>query len=156
MEGDLALPPAGPWDRVRILGNSLNLLANRAAVVGALAAIRLVLAARGQLLVQVLNPQAPGPSAPRLATASGEIDGSLVVAAKSLVPLTGGRLLTLSWGAAGVTASESAWLLDLNCATLAECLREAGWTEWACHGGLDRQPFDPAASPELVIVATTG
>jgi SAM-dependent methyltransferase len=154
LEGDLAVPPAGPWDRILILGNSLNLLADHAAVTSALAAIRRVLAPGGQLLLQILNPRASGSAAPRLVTASGIIDGRQVVAAKSLVPQADGRLLTLSWGAAGSTASESAWLLDLDHASLGACLLSAGWASWTGHGGLDRRPFDAESSPELVIVVT--
>ena len=153
LEGDLALPPAGPWDRVLILGNSLNLLADHAAVGEALRAIHRVMAPGGQLLVQILNPLAPGPASPRLVTASGFIDGRQVVAAKSLVPHAGGRLLTLSWGSPGDTASESAWLLDLDEPAFSGCLRTAGWASWTSHGGLDRRPFAAATDPELVIVA---
>jgi SAM-dependent methyltransferase len=151
--GDLRRPPAGPFGRMLVLGNSLNLLPDRAAVAEALAALRAVAAPGGRLLLQLANPDGPRYREPRLVQRSADHDGRPLVAVKSLVPAAGGRLLTLSWHDGRDGGADSAWLLDLRPAELEQALRAAGWSAWSLHGGLDFARFDPAASDDLVVDA---
>lgn len=151
--GDMMRPPAGPWDRVLILGNSLNLLPDEAAVVVTLQAIRAGLAPGGRLLVQILNPRASGRQAPQVSSRTTTSEGVALLAVKSLVPSGKGRLLTISWHAGSACGSSVTWLLDLDRTAIERCLHAASWTIWTCHGDLAGSGFDPLVSPDLVIDA---
>jgi len=85
---DLRRPPDGPFDRVLVIGNSLNLLPSRNEVTAALASIRRVLAPGGRLLLQVLNPRARVHREPRIVVRRGEIDGREAVVVSPSCPVT--------------------------------------------------------------------
>jgi SAM-dependent methyltransferase len=155
---DMRQPPAGPFDRAMILGNSLNLLPDRAAVAVCLAAVRAVLAPGGSFLLQVINPDNERHRQPRLTVRSGAVEGRELAAVKSLSPHGDRHLLSLSsftHGANGVweSASETSVLLDLRHDELDLLLAEAGFPTRRWRGGMDGSAFDPVASPDLVVEA---
>ena len=158
MVGDMREPPAGPFDRAMILGNSLNLLPDRAAVRATLAAIRAVLVPGGRLLVQILNPRLPRHREARHVVKHGVSDGVALSIIKSLVPHDDATLLSLtvfsrhSEGGYS-TGSEQAVLLDLEAGELDELCDNAGFS-WREHfGGLDGTVFDAAESANVVMSA---
>lgn len=155
---DMLSPPPGPFDRVYILGNSLNLLAEEAGVGNALRALKGVLAPGGSFLLQVLNPKAPGALESKQVIKSAQRDGVEVLAVKSLVPHVGRRTLTLSSfqrDASGnwESSSETAVLLDLEHTRLGELLSEAGYAGLEWFGGMDGSPLVESESADLVVVA---
>lgn len=149
--GDMRAPPAGPADAVLVLGNSLNLLPDRAAVRDALAAIRAAGRPGCRLLLQVINPAAPRYREPVLVRRQASVGG--LVAVKSLVPAGDGHLLTLSWRAGAACGAEAMPLLDLGPGDIKQALAAAGWCSWSYHGGLDLAAYDPDASADLVVQA---
>lgn len=147
--GDMRRPPAGPYARALILGNSLNLLPDQAAVGECLKALQAVLAPAGRLLIQLANPDAAAWREPRLIQKQAEG----LVATKSLVPWQGRHLLTLSWAAADGCGAEAQVLLDLRPADLEPLLAAAGFSGWSFLGDLGGTPYEAGASPDLVVEA---
>ncbi len=86
--GDMREPPRGPFDRAMILGNSLNLLPDHAAVATTLRAIRQILLPGGRLLVQVVNPEHPRHRQPRQIVRRGAGAGAEVTIIKDLPTAT--------------------------------------------------------------------
>jgi len=155
---DMLAPPEGPFDRVFILGNSLNLLPDEARVGEALAALRRVMAPGASLLLQGLNPAAAGALLPKQVVKTARREGVEILVVKSLVPHQGRRALTLSsfqvdGGKRWESASETAILLDLGAARLGDLLGSAGFERLEWYGGMDRSPFVEPQSVDWVVVA---
>ncbi len=160
--GDLRQPPAGPFDRVLILGNSLNLLPGRPAVGEALRAIHNVLVPGGLLVVQIINQHPTRIREPRQLVRQATVEGDGLVIVKSLVPHPAGTLLSLTahrhrperddqaghW----THASDHAVLLDLTATELDALVDAAGYTVSERLGDLSGSAYDPAHAADLVLV----
>jgi SAM-dependent methyltransferase len=156
--GDMRHPPGGPFDRVMILGNSLNLLADRQEVRDTLAAIRTALGPGGRLLVQLLNPQLPLHREPRHMVKHGTVDGTAVSIVKSLVPHDQVTLLSLAVFARNADGQhtcrgEQATLLDLEAEELEELCENAGFSQRTRYGSLEAAFFDADSSTNVVVDA---
>lgn len=156
LPGDMRAPPAGPFERVMILGNSLNLLPDRQAVAATLTALRGALMPEGRLLVQVVDPCHPRHQETRQVVKRGVMDGVDLTMVKTLVPQDGATLLSLAVYArhgdgAVSTGGEQAVLLDLDGEGLEALCVQAGFTALQRYGGLDGSPYAPGMSGDVVV-----
>jgi SAM-dependent methyltransferase len=153
--GDMRLPPAGPWDLILCLGNSLSLLPAEADVDAFFQNTVAVLAPEGRIVAQVLNYALPAAAQPRTRTAEAVVDGVPVCADKRFTPENGRTRLEIVYtavrGGAVQTFREEALLRHWSRAFLEEAARAAGLVGEACHGGFDGAPFDPERSPDLIL-----
>ena len=163
---DMRQPPTGPFDRVMILGNSLNLLPTREDVARTLAGIHRQLAPGGRLLLQLLNPEAEGNGRARQIVRTATLDDREVLVIKSMVPNAGRRFLALTYfvrppgnsagedaEAAYQSGTEHAVLLDLKAEELEALLRGAGFHSTSLRGGLDDSPLVIGRSADIIADA---
>lgn len=154
-EGDMRLPPAGPWDLILCLGNSLSLLPEESDVDTFFRNGAAVLAPEGRVVVQVLNCALPAAAQPRARTAEAVVDGVPVRADKRFTPEDGRTRLEILYtavrGGKVETFREEAVLRHWSRAFLKGSARAAGLAVEACQGGFDGAPFDPGHSPDLIL-----
>ncbi len=157
---DMRQPPAGPFDLVLCLGNSLNLLPCLEEVGQVLSRVSREIPATGQLLIQCINPESPAHQEPVLTSRSRSVDGFPLVVVKSMVPMREGRLLTLTafdqrpdqLRSTPQIHTSACRLLDLTHAQLSDLLAEAGFGDLAWYGSMKGDTFVPHGSPDLVVV----
>ncbi len=154
--GDMRIPPAGPWDLVLCLGNSMTLLPSIKDVVATLRAVYDVLAPGGLFLVQILNYASEAAQQARHRVEQKRIDDAEIVAVKSLVPHEDRTLLSLTFfsgqGGEYTSVAESAVLLHVTKDALVGLAQDAGFTVSAVYGGFDRAEYDDAKSGDVVCV----
>lgn len=158
---DMRSLPDEPADLVVCLGNSLSLLESADQVQSVIAEIAKRLAAHGLFCAQVVNNASKGMDQARHRVELKETEQGPVVAVKSLVPMGDKTLLCLNFfheSAAAVgggiwqTASDSAVLLHLTLTDFETAAKKAGLRVAEVFGGFDKRQFDPAASPDLIVV----
>jgi glycine/sarcosine N-methyltransferase len=145
-----AYAPAGSFDAVTCLGNTLVHLPDADSVTRFLEQTLTLLSGTGVLLVQILNYRfildTPGG---RLLP---DIDTGAFIFRRAYRDRPDGRLdfsVTLREKASGVEYSDALPLLPLPPEELDRLLAAAGFTERSSFGGFDRRRFDPDA---LVLV----
>jgi len=159
--------PYQPYDLVICVGNSLALVPDEACVRQAVARMLEAVRPGGALLTQVLNVAAL-PEGPciwqrslRTTLAGGGLGGTAhsgggVVVVKG-VHRVGGygyvELVVVPLEQPNKFRSESVRFLGLTRETLASAARDAGAAEVEFFGGYQRQPFDPARSGDLMMLA---
>ncbi len=151
--GDLLCPPAGNWERILLIGNTLNALGDRDSVAAGLAALAAVAAPGASLLLQIQDPAGPEHDRPNQVLRQSA-DGALTVT-KHLIPCPGGRLLSLGihrW-------QDDCWehshsdvaLLAIGRDELDGLLRAAAWRPQAWYGALDGREAERGVTPDLVV-----
>lgn len=153
--GDMLSPPPGPFDRIMILGNSLNLVPHRDLLNTFWPGIYRSLTAGGSFLIQILNPLAFHPGEPRVQVSNRVREGENWVLVKSFAPSMGAPRCYLTLSA---FPEERPWeplfdtavLLNLFPGELEAGAREAGFTEVKWFGGMDGSAWDPNASKDAV------
>jgi SAM-dependent methyltransferase len=152
-----AIEPREPFDAVVCVGNSLALASDWAEVEQALACMLAAIRRGGMLVVQVLNvwrlPEGPC-QWQRIRRATF---GSAEVLIAKGVHRSGSRgyvdLLVVDLDAVGRTHSESIPFLGLEAAELEQAAVRAGAKGLQFFGGYQDQPYDRAASTDLVLIA---
>lgn len=151
--GDLLAPPSGPFARILVIGNTLDLLPTRAAAAKAFAALAAALTPDGSLLVHVINPRRAG-RGPSTLVREGVLDGRKVTAVKAVIP-DGARsrlLLAVYDSDQRCLASSAATLLDLDADEIGFLARDAGLRVQESHGGFDGSAFVADASTDVIAV----
>jgi SAM-dependent methyltransferase len=160
----------GPFDAVLCVGNSLGLVADRAAVGRAIEALVGAVRPGGVLLVHVLNLWAlpEGPSqwskCVRVTPPAGQVDASVSSAPPAEHVLIKGvhrcadqgyiDLISVAVGAGRVAARfEAPGFLGLEAEELSRCAKNAGASEIAFFGSYGEEPYDRLTSPDLIMVA---
>lgn len=156
--GDMRRAPAGKFDLVIIMGNSISLLATHYDIGLTLEAVDAALAPGGIAFVHVVNYAALEFSEPKQKVATrkeGDIETTIV---KDMVPTGVDEpvLVAFSYfeksGPAWRTAGAQAVLLNSKREFLERRAGLAGLTPEGAFGDYDRSPFDPASSPDLLLV----
>ena len=154
-----------PYDAVLCLGNSLPHLLSQADLLAALRAMAAVLKPGGLLVLQNLNYDLRWQKQPRwFAAQGGTLDGrEALVWRFADYDLLSGRI---SFHIALFSKGEAGWQVVVHTtphrplfqSDLTAALAEAGFTALRSYGGmsLPLDPFDPNASPDLVVVANKG
>lgn len=153
--GDMTMPPGGPFDRIMVLGNSLNLLPHRDLLKGICRSLFSSLAPGGSFLFQILNPMAFPQREPRVQVMHRTREGVNWVLVKSFAPQVGSarNYLTLSAFAEDrpwEPLVETAVLLDLLPGELETGARGAGFDNMQWFGGMDGSAWDPKTSRDAV------
>ncbi|MFA4945725.1 MAG: class I SAM-dependent methyltransferase [Lentisphaeria bacterium] len=155
----LGAPARGPFDAVLCLGNSLPHLLADAAVAAAFRQFRAVLAPGGVAAVQLLNYGRILARGERIVSIDRRGAAQFVrfydFLADDRIRF---NLLTIRWGR-GLEAAHtlnSVILRPWRLGELVPRLDEAGFTRVVAFGGLEFQPFDPAASETLLLLASGG
>ena len=147
----------GTWDAVVCVGNSLALAPDLPTVCTAIARMQAALRPGGVLIVQVLNlwRLADGPchwqKCLRRQLPQGDVlilKGVHRCGSRGLV-----ELVVADPGGGPLVAHESPSFLGLEAAELETAARQVGAAEVQFFGGYARQPFDRAASVDLLMVA---
>lgn len=152
---DMREPGPGEWDAAFCLGNSLSLLSAPGDLAEVLAVVGGQLAPGGLFLANVLNYAAAAAREPRHRVERVAVEGSEVVAVKSLVPHGGRTLLALNFfamaGAEVRRLSDMAVLRHWDRAALVEAAGQAGLREAWCAGAFDGTAYDLETSPDLIL-----
>jgi glycine/sarcosine N-methyltransferase len=154
-----AIPPdLGQFDGVLCIGNSLAAAGSSEVAERAVAAMARSLRPGGRLFIQVLNferlrTERPAVRGPRARTEDGieYLTTRLFTFAGDAIQVTS---LTL-WNDGGWKKhAASATLVPISQPELTLWCESAGLMITALWGGYDRQPFDAAASEDLILLAT--
>lgn len=152
--------PQARADLVVCLGNSLSILDNVQQAQSVTAAVAGRLEPGGLFCVQVVNYFAEGMDRARHRVETRQLRDGNVVAVKNIVPHKEKTLLSLSFfhETEGVyhTATDTAILLRLTLADFQTAAEKAKLTITGAFGGHDKRPFDPATSPDLIVVMKNG
>jgi glycine/sarcosine N-methyltransferase len=154
-----------PYDAVFCLGNSLPHLLTQADLVAALRGIAAALKPGGLLVLQNLNYDLRWQKQPRwFAAQGGTLDEREVLVWRFAdYDALSGRI---SFHIALFTKGEAGWQVDVHTtphrplfqSDLTAALAQAGFVALRSYGrmALPLDPFDPTASPDLVLVANKG
>lgn len=158
----LGVARLAPYDAALCLGNSLPHLLSQADLVAALLGMAATLKPGGLLVLQNLNYDLRWQKQPRwFAAQGGTLDGreALVWRFADYEPLSG----RISFHIALFSKGEGGWQVNVHTtphrplfrSDLIAALAEAGFTTPRSYGRmtLPLDPFDPTASPDLVIAA---
>lgn len=157
--GALNAPPAGLFDRVLLIGNTLSLLTEADEMRAALITLRSVMPVGGLLLVQILAADGPSLHAPRHTEVDGTIDGSPVLVRKSLYPGEAGayrlELSATTQTDQQIIFSETHHLRAWSLAELRAAGARANLKHRRLWGGLDASLLDqPGANLVMEFLAT--
>jgi len=159
-EGSMTDPPAGTWDLILCLGNSLALLRRRAEVLQFFTECAKRLTPGGALLIQLLNGAGTQWREPRTREVQATLGGRNIVMRKHWTFLRSGddclevRLSVERFEkGADCAADRMDTLLNLwypaylqSCGTQAELVLEHQW------GGMREEPYDAAESTDCVML----
>ena len=159
----LGVQRLAPYDAVLCLGNSLPHLLTQADLLRGLRGMAAVLKPGGLLVLQNLNYDLRWQKQPRwFAAQGGQLDGREVLVWRfaDYDQLTG----RISFHIALFTRDSAGWRVDVRTTPhrplfrddLVAALAESGFTAPRLFGrmAVPLEPFDPAASPDLVVVAS--
>ncbi len=161
---DMRTPPAGEFDLVMCIGNSLNMLPAPADAAQTIAAAAKILAPGGRLLLHTLNPDSPARRQPTMITRTGMVDNRQILIIKAMQPHGNNRMISVAYfrqPGNNEDATSGAWesschattLMDLTQSQVSGFLEQAGLLHVTWYGGLDGAEFVKDGSPDLVCVA---
>ena len=159
LAGDLAHLPlsAASVELVTVLGNTLAHVGTARGLAAGLRAVARVLAPGGLLCIQGINYDslltAGERRLPVIARQSGGRDYLFLREYRLLRGTVEFTLVTLTHDGGWQQQVERSRHLPLTAAVLTRALARAGFAEITCYGSFTRDPYDPAASPNLVVLA---
>ena len=148
------------FDFVSILGNTLAHVRNARGLATALHHVAALLTPGGRLCIQVINYDSlPSAGSRWLPLVSRQRDGKEYLFLREHRLLRGKAeftLITLTRDDAWQQHTERTTHLPLTADTLRNALHRAGFTQLDFYGNFQRDPFAPATSPSLIVMAEKG